>query len=208
MLTSVGFGCTIRCTFESYRAVSPSLSSFVVILHKMYRVYKTNRMAFFGCFCSLLQNDGSVYDEKAYAWNAWHYIYPVTKTKFWGFCCCICAWFRNAQKLVDKTTDKIRNQQGSGDQYKFLSTLLSRKDLSYKDVSIITLSLFADGLNTVRQTFLLPMQFIWHPDRKTSIGVSCYNLLFWPLMSVFAFGLTQNLELSILFNVNVVSRWR
>jgi len=58
-------------------------------------------------------------------------------------------WYRNGQELVDKTADKIRNQQGSGGRYQFLSTLLSRKDLSYKDVSIIALSLFADGLNTV-----------------------------------------------------------
>jgi len=58
-------------------------------------------------------------------------------------------WFRNGQKLVDKTADKIRNQQGFSRDYNFLSALLARKDLSYKDVSIITLSLFADGLNTV-----------------------------------------------------------
>ena len=56
---------------------------------------------------------------------------------------------RNGQELVDKTADKIQNQPGSDGRYQFLSTLLSRKDLSYKDVSIIALSLFADGLNTV-----------------------------------------------------------
>jgi len=58
-------------------------------------------------------------------------------------------WFRHGQKLVDKTADKIRNQQASSGHYKFLSTLLNRQDLSYKDVSIITLSLFSDGLGTV-----------------------------------------------------------
>jgi len=58
-------------------------------------------------------------------------------------------WFRHAQKLVDKTADKIRSQQGSSGHYKFLSTLMSRQDLSYKDISIIALSLFSDGLSTV-----------------------------------------------------------
>jgi len=57
--------------------------------------------------------------------------------------------FRNGQKLVDKTADKIRSHQGSDGGYKFLRTLLSRQDLSYKDASIITLSLFSDGLSTV-----------------------------------------------------------
>ena len=36
-----------------------------------------------------------------------------------------------------------------GDRYGFLTYLLGRKDLSYKDLSVITLSLFADGLSTV-----------------------------------------------------------
>jgi len=59
-------------------------------------------------------------------------------------------WFRHAQKLVDKTADKIRSQQDqSSGHYKFLSTLMSRQDLSYKDVCIIALSLFSDGLSTV-----------------------------------------------------------
>jgi len=63
-----------------------------------------------------------------------------------SFCACLC---RNGQKLVDETTEKIRNHQVSSGQYKFLSTLLNRKDLSYKDVSILALSLLSDGLNTV-----------------------------------------------------------
>jgi len=56
---------------------------------------------------------------------------------------------RNVQRLTDKTTDKIRNQQGSSGRYKFLSTLLSRQDISYKDVSVLTLPVFEDGILAV-----------------------------------------------------------
>ena len=40
-----------------------------------------------------------------------------------------------------------------GEQYGFLSYLLGRTDLTYKDLSVITLSLFADGLSTVSVTW-------------------------------------------------------
>jgi len=75
-------------------------------------------------------------------------------------------WFRNGQKLVDKTIEKIRNQQETNGCHKFLSTLLSRQDLSYKDVSIITLSLFSDGLNTVCHTSR-PLSFM--PSRRPAL---------------------------------------
>lgn len=67
-------------------------------------------------------------------------------------------FFGNGQKLVDETVAKIselkdKDQLKDGD-YNFLTYLLSRENLSYKDVSIITLSLFGDGLNTTVPTFV------------------------------------------------------
>ncbi|XP_033746098.1 probable cytochrome P450 CYP44 [Pecten maximus] len=61
-------------------------------------------------------------------------------------------FFLNGQKLVDDTAQKIDDLVTKGEmdetKYNFLAYLLSRKELSYKDISIITLSLFGDGLNT------------------------------------------------------------
>lgn len=65
-------------------------------------------------------------------------------------------FFRNGQKLVDRTVTSIqkladKNQLQEG-QYSFLTYLLGRKELSFRDVSIITLSLFNDGLKTTSPT--------------------------------------------------------
>ena len=54
----------------------------------------------------------------------------------------------NIQSLTDKTVEKI-HQQGSSGRYKFLSTLLSREELNYKDVSVVTLPPFEDGIIAV-----------------------------------------------------------
>ena len=55
---------------------------------------------------------------------------------------------------MDETVKKIEDLMNKGElpeaQYGFLTYLLGRKELSYKDLSIITLSLFGDGLSTVR----------------------------------------------------------
>jgi cytochrome P450 len=61
-------------------------------------------------------------------------------------------FYRTATQYVDTTVNKIdeliqRNELPEG-KYNFMTYLLSRKELSRKDVTIITFSLFADGLST------------------------------------------------------------
>jgi hypothetical protein len=62
--------------------------------------------------------------------------------------------FSKAKEIIDTTVKKIRELMDKGElkdgQYGFLTYLLSRKDLDYRDVVIISLSLFGDGLSTVR----------------------------------------------------------
>jgi hypothetical protein len=62
----------------------------------------------------------------------------------------------NGKQLVNATCEKIwqlkNSNQLTAEQYRFLTPLLnrlSRHELSFEDVSIVTLSLFADGLSTV-----------------------------------------------------------
>ena len=70
-----------------------------------------------------------------------------------NFTSCGC---RNGQKLVDETMSKINSLVDKGqltpDRYHFIGYLMGRDTLSFREVSIITLSLFNDGLKTVRST--------------------------------------------------------
>ena len=75
-------------------------------------------------------------------------------------------YLSNAQKLVDATVEMISELDKSGQlkegQYGFLTYLLGKKEMSYKDLSIITMSLFADGLSTVSKCICI--NCIWNSD--------------------------------------------
>nr|XP_034307414.1 probable cytochrome P450 CYP44 [Crassostrea gigas] len=70
-------------------------------------------------------------------------------------------FFGHGQILVDETVAKISDLQKEGKlkdgQFNFLLYLLSKKELSFKDVSIITLSLYGDGLNSTVPTLIFAM---------------------------------------------------
>ncbi|KAL3853185.1 hypothetical protein ACJMK2_016750 [Sinanodonta woodiana] len=67
-------------------------------------------------------------------------------------------FYRTGQSYVERTISKIKDLVNKGQyqegQYNFLTYLMSKKELSYKDVTIITLSLFGDGLSTTVPTFV------------------------------------------------------
>ncbi len=59
----------------------------------------------------------------------------------------------HGQKMVDKAVANIQklmdSKQLQEGQYIFLKYLLGRKEMSYKDISMMSLSLFYDGIQTV-----------------------------------------------------------
>jgi len=60
---------------------------------------------------------------------------------------------REVDKLINGAFDRIKmlqkNELAARDKFSFIGYLLSKEELSQKDVYIICLSLFGDGLNTV-----------------------------------------------------------
>ncbi|CAG0891336.1 unnamed protein product [Darwinula stevensoni] len=84
-------------------------------------------------------------------------------------------FYREAKLLVEQTIGKIHNMlKESGtlpeDRYSFLSYLLGREELSQKDVFIITLSLFADGLSTTSPALLFNLYCLaTHPEAQETL---------------------------------------
>lgn len=66
--------------------------------------------------------------------------------------------FRYANRIIDESMEivkrKVEEKSLKDGQHAFLAYLLSRQELSEKDIVIIGLSLFGDGLNTVFSVLL------------------------------------------------------
>ncbi|CAH1797914.1 unnamed protein product [Owenia fusiformis] len=83
-------------------------------------------------------------------------------------------FYRFGLTLVDETVVKMNELAESGDlkngQYEFLSYLLGRRELSYKDVSILTLSMFNDGLSTTSPSLVWQLYCISrHPEKQEKL---------------------------------------
>ncbi|OWF53030.1 cytochrome P450 CYP44 [Mizuhopecten yessoensis] len=70
-------------------------------------------------------------------------------------------FYGNGQHLLDTTVSNIKNLTDQGKlkegQFMFISHLLSKTNLDFKDLSMTVLTLFADGLNATVPTFLLAL---------------------------------------------------
>ena len=68
-------------------------------------------------------------------------------------------FFRTSEKYLSTTIARMKELNKKNELYTedfiFLSSLLSKKELSQKDISIICLSLFTDGLSTVSHNITL-----------------------------------------------------
>ncbi|XP_060598310.1 probable cytochrome P450 CYP44 [Ruditapes philippinarum] len=84
-------------------------------------------------------------------------LYKVMKTPTWKKLCqaeeCV---YKTSEKYLNQTISRIsnlaRNNELEEGQYNFLTYLLGKQELDNKDVTIIALSLFGDGLSTTSPT--------------------------------------------------------
>jgi len=80
------------------------------------------------------------------------------------------AFYSEAIALVDEALLRFRSVVESGtmkeDEFYFLSYLLSRTALDLKDVTVICLSLFSDGLSTTTPTLLFNLFSLANPKNK------------------------------------------
>ena len=88
--------------------------------------------------------------------------------------------YSNGQQILDETVRRINELQTAGElkdgDYAFLTYLLGKKELSYKDLSITTLELFVDGMSSVKYFIILPMIYLlnilhWHVDIYGDLSV-------------------------------------
>ena len=72
----------------------------------------------------------------------------ATEDRFYSRAIALC------DEAIIALNDAVESDTICDDQYYFLSYLLSRPDLSLKDVTVICLSLFSDGLSTTTPTMM------------------------------------------------------
>ncbi|KAK6048573.1 hypothetical protein COOONC_13922, partial [Cooperia oncophora] len=78
--------------------------------------------------------------------------------------------FREANLLIDQAIDKLRGSTQSEDEMKFASLLINRKELNVKDVKVILLSMFSDGLSTTAPMLVYNLfNIATHPDVQSEL---------------------------------------
>ncbi|PIO59039.1 hypothetical protein TELCIR_19511, partial [Teladorsagia circumcincta] len=75
-----------------------------------------------------------------------------------------------ADLLIDEAIDKLHGSTQSEDEMKFASLLINRKELNVKDVKIILLSMFSDGLSTTAPMLVYNLfNTAKHPDIQSEL---------------------------------------
>lgn len=77
---------------------------------------------------------------------------------------------RHVDKTVDEINELIKKGEPIPDRYSFMSHLIASKDLSRKDITILTLSLFLDGLSTTVPMLLFNLyNLALHPEAQEKL---------------------------------------
>ncbi|PIO66293.1 unspecific monooxygenase [Teladorsagia circumcincta] len=79
-------------------------------------------------------------------------------------------FYREADLLIDEAIDKLHGSTQSEEEMKFASLLINRKELNVKDVKIILLSMFSDGLSTTAPMLVYNLfNIAKHPDIQSEL---------------------------------------